>query len=67
MQDQRSILVTIDSVGRPKIEAIGFTGGTCKEATKNLLAAFGGAGETVEKPEMGYIEIEGEQHEHLTM
>jgi hypothetical protein len=39
---QRQISITIDPVGRPKIEAIGFNGQGCETATKGLEQALGG-------------------------
>jgi hypothetical protein len=34
------IKITVDKLGRPKIEAIGFTGGACVTATKPILDAL---------------------------
>lgn len=49
----KTISITIDPLGNPKIEASGFTGGACKLATKPLEDIFaGGASNTVNKPEM---------------
>ena len=52
------IIVTIDPVGRPKWEAEGFVGQSCKDATKCLEDAFMGADmDTDDKPEI-YMEEE---------
>jgi len=34
------IKITIDQIGRPKIEAEGFVGGACLLATRPILGAF---------------------------
>lgn len=56
----RKVIVTIDKVGRPTIDAQGFTGGSCKEKTEALVNAFtsGKAGtvEVVEKDEIHMTE-----------
>ena len=51
----KKITITIDKIGRPKIEADGFVGGSCLEATKPILDAFSDSSNScsiVEKPEM---------------
>ncbi len=48
----KRITVVIDEVGRPTIEAHGYTGNACKSATKPIEDAFDGADcDTVDKPE----------------
>jgi hypothetical protein len=60
-----NVKVSIDPLGNPTIEAIGFTGGACKAATKALEDAFaGGQMNVVEKPEMHYAETDEQTHEH---
>lgn len=44
MQVQKEIKVTIDGLGNPKVEAIGFNGQGCAQATKGLEEALAGAG-----------------------
>lgn len=39
----KKIIVKIDKAGRPTIEAQGFTGSSCQQATKPLEDAFRGA------------------------
>jgi hypothetical protein len=65
----KQIHVTIDKCGRPKIEAIGFEGSSCTQATKGLVDAFTSTlnpnDVSIEaKPEMHMIESE-DQHDHL--
>jgi len=36
----RQIKVTVSKIGKPTIEAVGFSGGSCKEATASLLGKF---------------------------
>lgn len=63
----KQIKVTIDKVGRPTIEAIGFVGGSCKTATEGLERLFTGGNakeDTVivqEKEEMHMIETAEQQ------
>ena len=65
----QQIKITIDKVGRPTIEAIGFVGGSCKDATKQLEdlfvsgAANGDGMSVVNKPEMYMVDTESEQNE----
>jgi hypothetical protein len=40
----KQIKVTIDQLGNPKIEAIGFQGQGCEQATKNIEDAFTAGG-----------------------
>ena len=54
------IVITISKVGKPEIDAQGFTGMSCKDATAALERAFGGNAAVTEKPEM-YM---GENEEH---
>ena len=60
------IKVLIDTKGLPVIEAEGFVGTGCTEATKNIEAALSspaGPASTVHKPE--YHEVETDE-QHLT-
>lgn len=54
-----TIKVQVSKVGDPKIEAEGFTGTPCKDATKFLEDRLGGSAAVEEKPEM-YMETETE-------
>jgi hypothetical protein len=59
----KSIKVTIDQLGGAKVEAIGFNGIGCVEATKKIEAALGGEPAVrVEKPEIHSTENETEQN-----
>jgi hypothetical protein len=65
----KQIIVTIDKVGRPKVEAVGFAGCGCTEATKGIIGALSSNAKpndvsVVEKPEIHMIETE-DQHESL--
>lgn len=61
----RKITVKISPLGAPTIEAVGFQGGGCTDATKAIETALAGGGGKVErvlKPE--WFEAEGTgQHE----
>jgi len=65
MSDQK-IKVSIDVIGKPTIEAFGFTGGSCKTATQPIIDALSHRGETlseVEKPELHMSEdMSSEMH-----
>lgn len=63
----RKIKVTIDPMGNPTVEAIGFNGVGCTDATKAIEQALSGTGSNtrVLKPEFHNIETEGE-HQNLT-
>lgn len=39
---QPELIITISKIGVPKIEAVGFTGGSCLSATKPILDALTG-------------------------
>jgi len=57
MMGQKKITVIIDKAGRPTIEAHGFTGQSCKKATKPIEDAFrGGDSTTTDKPEINLPE-----------
>jgi len=57
----KEIIVEIDSVGNPKIEAVGFNDMGCKAATKPIEDVFsGGNANTVEKPQMSVPESMGQ-------
>lgn len=63
----KQIKIKIDAVGRPTIEAEGFAGIGCKDATKPIEDVFRGAAmETEDKPEINHIELEGGIDEYLT-
>lgn len=50
---REQIIVTIDPCGRPKIEAVGFVGTSCKDKTKAIEDVFRGAAVKVtDKPEL---------------
>jgi hypothetical protein len=55
----KKIKVTIDKNGIPRIEAEGFAGVGCKDATRPIEDAFGGKGQSTEKPEI-YLEEENQ-------
>ena len=60
------IKVTIDTVGRPSWEAEGFTGQSCKDATKSLEDAFlGAAMETEDKEEIHMVDEQNTLHETI--
>lgn len=62
----KKIHVTIDALGNPKIEAEGFTGGSCAEATKVIEQALASGGETTRelKPEW-YQQNTSTQEQHI--
>lgn len=63
----KQIKITIDAVGRPTIEADGFAGVGCKDATKPIEDIFRGAAmQTEDKPEINYLETEGGANEYYT-
>ena len=66
----RQVKVTIDALGNPRIEAIGFGGVGCTETTKLLEDALAGAkgGVTRElKPEWyESTDTNNDVHDHLT-
>lgn len=59
---EKKIKITISPIGNPTIEAEGFYGQGCAEATKNLEQVFSGGGETVReyKPEWNSYAEEAE-------
>lgn len=66
--DQKKIRVTIDPLGKPKVEAIGFNGMGCAEATKGIEDALAGSSEAttrVMKPEWHATETE-ENHQTMS-
>lgn len=67
VQEQKTIKVTIDQLGNPKVEAIGFHGVGCAAATeaieKALAPGSGGVSREM-KPEWHEVETEG-QHEEM--
>lgn len=59
MNDQKRIKVTISPIGKPVIEAIGFAGVGCMEATKGIEQALGGNAPVTR-------DLKGEYHEQPT-
>lgn len=62
----KRIKVTIDQLGKPKVEAIGFNGQGCAAATKSIeeaLASNGGATSREFKPEWQNDETAGNQEQ----
>ena len=58
------VIVRIDKVGNPTIEAVGFVGTGCKAATAALEAKFaGGKAVLTEKPEMYMEPVERHEFE----
>jgi hypothetical protein len=47
----KTILVTIDTTGEVKIDAIGFKGNACEKATAEIEKALGVPGKRTKKPE----------------
>lgn len=56
----KSITITIDRVGGTIVKTEGFTGGTCKDVTKNLQKALGKTSTDINTNEM--YEINNEQN-----
>jgi hypothetical protein len=48
---KRTIEITVSSTGEIQIDAVGFKGPDCEQATKFLELALGVVGKTVKKPE----------------
>lgn len=65
MSDGHKILVKISPLGVPTIEAEGFAGEGCKQATEGLERALGGGGDTSFKAEY-YSEGNEGQENHIT-
>lgn len=63
----RKIIVRIDALGRPQVEAMGFNGVGCTDATQAIEAALAGSGgvERVIKPEW-YNHTEDAEHQQET-
>ena len=58
----KKIKVTIDQLGGATVEAIGFNGQGCIEATRKIEAALGSEPAVrIEKPEINNVATEGEQ------
>jgi len=49
--NKKQIVVTIDTAGEVKIEALGFRGGACEKATAEIEKALGVPGKKTFKPE----------------
>lgn len=47
----KEIVTRIDKLGNIKVDANGFVGNTCADATKNYLLAVGGSQNETKKPE----------------
>ena len=54
----KEIIVTISPEGKPTVEAEGFTGTACEEATRNILDALGGSQDVELKEEYHQAETE---------
>jgi len=63
----KSIRITIDQLGRPKVEAIGFYGHGCQDATKGIIDKLsGGKGIDVNfKPEANMIDTDSQDANEL--
>lgn len=58
---KQSIKISISPIGQVKVEASGFIGGSCKDATANIIAALSdgkGNDNIEEKPELYQEETE---------
>lgn len=55
----KTITITIDPCGRPTIDAQGFTGASCKDATKAIEKALSANNESVDRQEKPEIKIFG--------
>lgn len=53
------ITITIDPCGRPTIDAQGFTGTSCKDATKAIEKALSANNESVDRQEKPEIKLFG--------
>lgn len=66
----RSIKITVDALGKPKIEAVGFNGQGCGQATEAIeraLAGGDGGVERVMKPEWhNNDDTQQDQQTHMT-
>ena len=65
MFGNKEIKVSIDPMGNPKIEAVGFAGQGCEAATKSIedaLKAGDGKMERVLKPEFAATDTTQQQH-----
>ncbi len=64
----KKLIVKIGLDGKPEIDAQGFMGGTCKDASRAFEQKFAGAGmNVVEKPEMAMMDVEAEQQMEMTL
>lgn len=62
----RKIKIKIDGMGTPTIEAEGFNGGDCTQATEGIERALGGAQDARNyKPEY-YNEGDNQQENHIS-
>lgn len=64
----KKVIVTINPVGKTTIDAQGFNGNGCAEATEKLEKALAGDGqvERVKKPEWDQLDVNAEDHTHIT-
>lgn len=65
----KKLKISIDPVGRPTVEAVGFIGGQCKTAAQPILDALRDTSKAedvsvIEKPEL-HMHNGAEQEEHL--
>jgi len=59
----KTITVKIGGNGKPEIKADGFTGGSCKLATKPLLDAFGATADNSENTDAPELHMFGGEDE----
>lgn len=66
-KNMEKIKIKIDVIGRPSIEAEGFIGGACKNATQPFLDALSDGDSLIneDKPELIMLEEEEETHNYL--
>lgn len=55
----KTITITIDACGRPTIDAQGFQGTSCKDATKAIEKALSANNESVDRQEKPEIKLFG--------
>lgn len=61
------IKVTIDAMGNPKLEGVGFSGTACDRAMAPLEAALSGGNMTREnKPEYNELDTTSDADQHMT-
>ena len=62
----KSIKISVDQLGKTTIDAVGFEGFECFDATKPYEDKFGGEKDVNMKPEAQISDLEEEQTDHLT-